>query len=70
MHSAVYEGVCAELFIFVQCTIVRNIISYRSQVSDKFGICTVVDLNGALVEAKMFTVTLECMHFIFNMCPI
>jgi hypothetical protein len=32
--------------------------------------CTVVGLNGTLVEAKMFTFTLECTHFIFNKCPI
>ncbi len=27
-------------------------------------------LNETLVEAKMFTITIECMHFIFNKCPI
>jgi hypothetical protein len=36
----------------------------------KFGTCTVVGVNGALVEAKMCTFTLECTHFIFNKCPI
>ncbi len=39
-------------------------------VSAKFGICTVVSVNGTLVEAKMRTFTLESTHFIFNKCPI
>ncbi len=39
-------------------------------VSAKFGTCTVVSINGTLVEAKMFTFTLESTHFIFNWCPI
>jgi hypothetical protein len=29
-----------------------------------------VTVNGALVEAKMSTFTLESTHFIFNKCPI
>jgi hypothetical protein len=39
-------------------------------VSAKFGPCTVVSVNGILVEAKMCTFTLESTHFIFNKCPI
>ncbi len=39
-------------------------------VSDKFGTCTAVSVNGTLVEAKMCTFTLESKHFIFNKCPI
>ncbi len=39
-------------------------------VSAKFGTCTVVSVNGTLVEAKMCTFTLEYTHFIFNKCPI
>jgi hypothetical protein len=39
-------------------------------VSAKFGTCTVVSVNGTLVEAKMWTFTLESTHFIFNKCPI
>ncbi len=35
----------------------------------KFGTCTVVSVNGTLVESKMCTFTLESKHFIFNMCP-
>ncbi len=27
-------------------------------------------VNGTLVEAKLCTFTLECAHFIFNLCPI
>ncbi len=36
----------------------------------KFGTCTVVSVNGTLVEAKMSTFTLESTHFIFNKCPV
>ncbi len=36
----------------------------------KLGTGTVVGLNWTLVESKMFTFTLECMHFICNKCPI
>ncbi len=35
-------------------------------VSAKFGTCTVVSINGTLVDTKMFTFTLESTHFIFN----
>ncbi len=47
------------------CTVIRLV-----WVSAKFGICTVVTVNGTLVEAKMCTFTLESTHFIFNQCPI
>ncbi len=46
------------------CTVIRFL-----RVSAKFGTCTVVSVNGTLVEAKMCTVTLESTHFIFNKCP-
>ena len=36
------------------------------QVGAKFDTCTVVSVNGTLVEAKMCTFTLESTHFIFN----
>ncbi len=39
-------------------------------VSAKFGSCTVVSVNGTPVEAKLCTFTLECTHFIFDLCPI
>ncbi len=29
-----------------------------------------MSVNGTPVEAKLFTFTLECTHFIFNLCPI
>ncbi len=49
----------------------RNHTVIRSVwVSAKFGTCAVVSVNGTLVEAKMWTFTLEYMHFIFNKCPI
>ncbi len=37
--------------------------------SDKFGTCTVVSVNGTLVEDKMRRFKGECEHFIFNNCP-
>ncbi len=49
---------------------VCTLLSVSCQVDAKFGTCTVVGLNGTLVEAKMFTLTLECTHFFFNKCPI
>jgi hypothetical protein len=36
----------------------------------KFGICTVVSVNEALVNAKMCTFTFDSTHFMFNKCPI
>jgi hypothetical protein len=38
--------------------------------SAKFGICSVVGLNGALVEDKMRRLKGKCEHFSFNKCPI
>ncbi len=35
----------------------------------KFGICTVVGLNGTLVEDNMHTFKGECKLFSFNKCP-
>ncbi len=46
------------------------LLSVPCQATAKFGICTVVSLNGTLVEIKMFTFNLDCTHFIFNECPI
>ncbi len=46
------------------------LLSVSCQVGAKFGTCTVVGLNRTLIEAKMFTFTLEFRHFIFNKCPI
>ena len=43
-----------------------TLLSVSCTVSAEFGNCTVVSLNGTLVEAKKFTFTLECTHFIFN----
>jgi hypothetical protein len=39
-------------------------------VSAKFGTCTVVSVNGTLVDDKMCTFTLESTHFIFSKFPI
>jgi hypothetical protein len=38
--------------------------------SAKFGICTVVSVNGTLVEDKIRRFKDECVHFSFNKCPI
>jgi hypothetical protein len=38
--------------------------------SAKFGTCTVLSVNGTLVEDKMRTFKGECPHFSFNKCPI
>ncbi len=45
-------------------TVIRFVL-----VSAKFA-CTVVTVNGTLVETKMCPFTLKFMHFIFNKCPI
>ncbi len=39
-------------------------------VSAKFGTCTVVSVNGTLVEDKMRRFKGESAHFSFNKCPI
>jgi hypothetical protein len=39
-------------------------------VSAKFGTCTVVIVNGTLVEDKMRRFKGECAHFSFNKYPI
>ncbi len=49
-----------DLDIYFYCTIICFV-----SVSAKLGICTVVSVNGTLVEAKMCTFTLEPTHFIF-----
>jgi hypothetical protein len=54
---------CSSIWSCVSCT---RFVSC----SAKFGIYSVLSLIGTLVEAKMFTFTLECTHFIFNKCPI
>jgi hypothetical protein len=38
--------------------------------SAKFGTCTVVIVNGTLVEDKMRRFNSECAHFSFNLRPI
>jgi hypothetical protein len=38
--------------------------------SAKFGTCTVVSVNGTLIEDKMRRFQGECTHFSFNKCPI
>jgi hypothetical protein len=47
----------------------RKNTDIRFMYSTKFGACTVVGLNGTLVELKMFRFILEYLHFIFIKCP-
>ncbi len=47
------------------CTAIRFL-----WVSAKFITCTVVRVNGTLVEDKMLRFKGECEHFRFNKCPI
>jgi hypothetical protein len=54
-----------DLDICFYCTVIRFVT-----VNAKLGTCTVVSVNGTLVEAKMCTFTLEPTHFIFNKCSI
>ncbi len=56
-------------FLFYQCVIVCTVIRFL-WVSAKFGTCTVVSVNGTLVEDKLCTFTLESTNFIFNLYPI
>ncbi len=46
----------------------KHFYPFHVRLSAIFGTCTVVGLNGTLVEAKMLTFTLECTQFIFNKC--
>jgi hypothetical protein len=46
----------------------RTVIRFVS--TSFFGICTVVGLNGTLVEDEIRTFLGECEHFSFNKCPI
>jgi hypothetical protein len=39
-------------------------------VSAKFGTCTVMSVNGTIVEDKMRGFKGECAHVSFNKCPI
>jgi hypothetical protein len=45
---------------------VTHVVSIRAQ----FGTCTVLSVNGTLVEDKMRTFKSECAQFRFNKCPI
>ncbi len=49
--------------------IVHTVIRFL-WVSAKFSTCTVVRVNGTLVEDKMLRFKGECEHFRFNKCPI
>ncbi len=61
-HHAAYHK---HHVLFLSYTVIRFV-----WISVKFGTCTVVDVNWTLVEAKMFTFSLDSTNFIFNKCPI
>ncbi len=65
MFDTWYVRVIPDMPALCKYTVIRFV-----WVSAKFGTCTVVNVNGTLVEAKMWTFTLEFTHFIFNKCPI
>jgi hypothetical protein len=46
-----------------------TVICFAS-ISAKFGICTIVDVNGTLVEAKIHTSSDLSSYFSFNKCLI
>jgi hypothetical protein len=58
-----------KMLIFITVCYVRTEIRFV-WVRAKFDACTVVSINGTIVEDKMCTFTLESTHFIFNNCPI
>ncbi len=51
------------------CVVAHTVIRFL-WVSAKFGTCTVVSVNGTLVEYKMRTFKGECAQFSFKKCPI
>jgi hypothetical protein len=55
----------AQSFITLSYTVIRFL-----GVNDKFSTCTVVRVNGTLVEDKMRRFKGECEHFRFNKSPI
>jgi hypothetical protein len=54
---------------YTQSKINLTVIRFK-RVSAKFGTCTVVSVNGTIVEDKMRRCRGECAHFSFNKCPI
>ncbi len=63
------KSVCLGLSSFLVIAVLHTVLRFV-WASAKFGACTVVSVNGTLVEAKMCTFTLESTDFIFNKCPI
>ncbi len=51
--------------LMCSCTVIRFL-----KVSANFGTCTVVSVNGTLVEDKMCRFKGKCAHFSFNKCLI
>jgi hypothetical protein len=57
-----------ETLLFVTWT--PHTVIYFVSTYAKFVACTVVSLNGTLVEDKMRIFEGECADFIFNKCPL
>ncbi len=58
------ESRCSYFIVIMVTVIVRLLMA------KEFDICTVVSVNGTLVEDKMRRSKGECAHFSFNKCPI
>ena len=67
-----YKLANSKFLIFEYCPLnqATTLLSVSCELVLKFGTCTVVSVNGILVEDKMCTFTLESPHFVFNKCPI
>ncbi len=59
----------AQIFSYIWGDISHTVIRFL-WASAKFGTCTVVNVNGTLVEEKMRRFEGECAHFSFNKCPL
>ncbi len=57
------------ILILIRTTMKAYTVIRFVWVSAKIGICTVVSVNGTLVENKIGRFQGECAHFIFNKCP-
>jgi hypothetical protein len=56
-------------WLTICCIICYTVIRFV-WVSAKFDTCTVVSVNGTLVEDKMRRLKSECTHFSYHKCPI
>ncbi len=59
------KNTCTFDDLYILYTVIRFL-----SVSAKFGTCTVVSVNGILVEDNLHRFKGECAQFSFNKCPI